>query len=98
MPVYFFHLRGKHILLEDCEGTDLPDLRAALKQILHARSELAAELDGGEDDLAFEVTASSRRLLLKVPVSMGRKGSSFAAQPQPETHDRLSPKPENQLH
>ena len=71
MTVYFFHLRNPDILLEDCEGTDLPSLHAALLRVLQAKNELAADLEGDVDGLAFEVTDSSGRLLLKVPVGKG---------------------------
>ena len=71
MTVYFFHLRNPDILLEDCEGTDLPSLHEALLRVLQAKNELAADLEGDVDGLAFEVTDSSGRLLLKVPVGKG---------------------------
>ena len=71
MTVYFFHLRSPDMLLEDAEGTDLPNLHAALLQVMHAKTELAADPEVSVDDLAFEVTDSSGRLLLKVPVGKG---------------------------
>jgi hypothetical protein len=81
MTVYFFHLRSHDMLLEDGEGTDLPSLHAALLQVLQTRNELAAEPEGSVDDLAFEVTDSSRRLLLKVPVSARRHSLPAASRP-----------------
>ena len=71
MTVYFFHLRNRDILLEDCEGTDLPSLHEALLRVLQAKNELAADLEGDVEGLAFEVTDRSGRLLLKVPVGKG---------------------------
>jgi hypothetical protein len=85
MTVYFFHLRNEDTLLEDGEGTDLPSLHAALLQVLQARSELAADTEGDVDGLAFEVTDSSGRLLLKVPVGKGRHYLPSALQPHCKT-------------
>ncbi len=86
MSVYFFHLRSHDVLLEDCEGTDLPSLHAALLQVLRARSELASEPEGVVHGLAFEVTDSSRRLLLKVPVSAGRHSLPVGSRPFMQTN------------
>ncbi len=66
MPRFFFHITNKDILLEDCEGADLPDLHAALGRVLHTFRELAAdppEVCG----LEFVIADSSGRTLLKVP-------------------------------
>jgi hypothetical protein len=68
MTVYFFHLRSQDMLLEDGEGTDLPSLHAALLRVLQARRELAADREGDMAGLAFEVTDSNGRVLLKVPM------------------------------
>jgi hypothetical protein len=74
VTTYFFHLRSQDMLLEDAEGTDLPSLHSALLQVLRARSELAAEPESDVDGLAFEVTDSSGRLLLKVPLGQSPYG------------------------
>jgi hypothetical protein len=73
MPRYFFHLRGEGLLLEDCEGKDLPSLYAAIAEVLHAKREVAVD-QAVAYGLAFEVTDSSGRVLLKVPLSE-RQGS-----------------------
>ena len=70
MPRFFFHITNKDILLEDCEGADLPDLHAALGRVLHTLRELASdpvEVCG----LEFVIADSSGRTLLKVPVPEG---------------------------
>ena len=56
MPVYFFHIRNNVSLLEDEEGTDLPDLEAAKSQALRsARDTLCQELRAGYLDLRFRI-------------------------------------------
>ncbi len=67
MPRYFFHLSNKDILLEDCEGRDLPDLRAALEEVLKVHGELGQDLSEAYG-LEFVVADSQGRTLLKVPV------------------------------
>lgn len=98
MTVYFFHLRNEDTLLEDGEGTDLPSLHAALLQVLQARSELAADSEGDVDGLSFEVTDSSGRLLLKVPVGKGHQHLPPALQPQCKPEAWRSPRVASQLH
>jgi hypothetical protein len=83
MTVYFFHLRSHDLLLEDGEGTDLPSLQAALLQVLQTQSELAAEPETDVGGLAFEITDSSRRLLLRVPVGADLQSRPSTLQPKP---------------
>jgi hypothetical protein len=67
VPRYFFHLRNEDLWLEDCEGTDLPDLPAALDRTQKANWNTIVPLDGVYG-LEFEITDSEGRTLLKVPV------------------------------
>jgi len=73
MPRYFFHLRNPDLWLEDCEGRDLPDLHAALKETQKANRSLPAALDGVHG-LEFEITDSQGFTRLRVPVQ--REGLS----------------------
>jgi hypothetical protein len=70
MPRFFFHITNKDILLEDCEGADLPDLYAALGRVLHTLQELASD-PAGVCGLEFVITDRSGRTLLRVPVPEG---------------------------
>jgi hypothetical protein len=92
MPRFFFHITNKDILLEDCEGADLPDLQAALGRVLHTFGELASdplEVCG----LEFVITDSSGRTLLKVPVPEGcRQRSEPLLSGEPGKEGSLSPK------
>ena len=74
MPRFFFHLRDHENLHEDTEGMDLPDLHAALNETLRSEQELVNEPLGVEG-LEFEITDSSGRTVLKVPVSGGQQSS-----------------------
>jgi hypothetical protein len=75
MPRYFFHLSNKDILLEDCEGRDLPDLRAALEEVLKVHQELGPDLSEAYG-LEFVVSDCQGRALLKVPFPETRQRSS----------------------
>ncbi len=72
MPQYFFHLRGDDLLMEDCEGMDLPNLHAALEEVARAKRELAAD-ETSARGLSFEVATCEGRVLLKVPVHEGQR-------------------------
>jgi hypothetical protein len=72
MPRYFFHLRGEDLLVEDLEGMDLPNLHAALAEVVRAKREIASD-GAGVDGLAFEVATREGRVLLKVPVDEGQR-------------------------
>lgn len=67
MPRFFFHLRGDDLLMEDREGMDLPNLHAALEEVIRARRELTDD-ETGVCGLSFEVATREGRTLLKVPV------------------------------
>ncbi len=67
MPRFFFHIANKDILLEDCEGVDLPDLHAALGRVLYTFQELASD-PSEVCGLEFTIADRSGRTLLKVPV------------------------------
>ncbi len=72
MPRYFFHLRGDDLLMEDMEGMDLPNLHAALQEVVRVKREVDA--DGtGVADLEFEVATREGRVLLRVPVEEGQR-------------------------
>ena len=75
MPRYFFHVRDQHYLHEDEEGMDLPDLQAALEEALRTDREWVVE-PAGFSGLEFEITDSSGRTMLKVPIQERRCRSS----------------------
>jgi hypothetical protein len=90
MPMFFFHLRDQADLHEDREGTDLPDLHAALDEVLRTNRELVGE-PIGISGLEFEVADRAGQTLLKVPV---RPGHNSAASHDLRTSDerwRTSP-------
>ena len=72
MPLYFFHIRDQHYLHEDQEGIELPDLQAVLQEALRTDRELSVE-PVGLYGLEFEITDSSGRTVLKVPIQKGRR-------------------------
>ncbi len=89
MPLFFFHLRDQDYLHEDEEGTDLQDLHAALEEALHANREFADE-QVGVYGLEFEITDSSGRTVLKVPIQERRRNPDLAAQPRADGEERRS--------
>ncbi len=71
MPRYHFHIRRKGELIEDEEGSDLPDFAAAEQEARESAREIAGEalrnglpLDGD----SIEVTDGDGRLLSTLPL------------------------------
>ena len=90
MPRFFFHLRDQHYLHEDCEGTDLPDVKAALDEALRADRKPAVE-SAGVYGLEFEITDSFGRTLLRVPVHERRRNPDLSPAPRAQEERRRSP-------
>jgi hypothetical protein len=87
MPLYFFHIRDRDDLHEDEEGVDLPDLQAVLEEALRADRELAVE-SAGLYGLEFEITDSSGRTVLKVPIQERRRNPDLPPAPGAEDQGR----------
>lgn len=69
MPMFFLHIRNGSGLIEDEEGSELPDPEAArLKAVRGARSIISAEALDGEIDLSgsIEVADQAGRVVLTV--------------------------------
>ena len=80
MPLFFFHFRDQGHFHEDRKGVDLPDLHAALEEVLRTTRELAGE-PIGSDGLEFEIADSSGCVVLKVPIKERRCNSSVLSRP-----------------
>ena len=86
MPRYYFHLHSQEgLLVEDHEGMDLPDLKAALEEALRVDRDLTLD-PAGLYGLEFEITDSTGKPLLKVPVQERRRSRSLP--PLPEADER----------
>ena len=71
MPRFFFHIRDGETLIEDPDGSDLPDLAAACEEAAEgARSLLAEKLKAGEvlDGQRFEITSAEGEVLAILPL------------------------------
>ena len=71
MPRYFFHQRTPRGLIEDPDGSDLPDLDAARDEALAAARDLWASAILGRSDRSedsFEIHDGHGRHLLTVPL------------------------------
>jgi hypothetical protein len=90
MPRYFFHVRDQHYLHEDEEGIELPDLQAVLEEALRTDRELAMER-AGLCGLEFEITDSSGRTVLKVPLQERRRNTDLLPAPEAGDQERRSP-------
>ncbi len=80
MPLFFFHFRDQGYLHEDRKGIDLPDLHAALEEVLRTTRELAGE-PIGSDGLEFEIADSSGCVVLRVPVKERQCSPSVLSRP-----------------
>lgn len=68
---FFFHLRNGSLLIEDPDGTELPDLEAAIIDAqVSARHLLADKLRAGAmlDGQRFEITDEAGRILAVLPL------------------------------
>ena len=72
MPRFFLHLKSGDALIEDIEGSELPNPEAARKQALWGAREMLADTIRGGDDLrveAFVIVDEQGRQLVSVPVT-----------------------------
>ena len=90
MPRYFFHIRDQRYLHEDCEGIDLPDLHAVLEEALRTDRELTIE-PAGLYGLEFEITDSSGKTVLKVPIQERRRNPDLPRTDGAEDQGRRAP-------
>ena len=69
MPRFFFHVRDRHLTIFDNEGSELPDLDAAMSEAaVAARSIVADSQQRGliEPDRWFEIVDEAGTVLAKV--------------------------------
>jgi len=70
MPRYLFHIRKDDVVIRDPDGSDLPDLEAALSEAANSARDLLAELlRHGEllDGQVFEISDEKGTVLERVP-------------------------------
>lgn len=71
MPRYYLHIREGDRLVEDPDGSDLPDIEAARAEALEgARNILAAKVKAGEliGGQRFEITNEVGTVLAVIPL------------------------------
>ncbi len=68
MGLYRFHIRDAFGLVEDQEGTELPDLYAALAEALRSTHEFLADASS-TPGMQFEIADDTGRVVLKVPIA-----------------------------
>jgi hypothetical protein len=70
MPRYYFHIRSSAGLIRDPDGTELPDLAAALAEAERSARDLLADLlKAGDvvDGQAFEISDAEGSVLARLP-------------------------------
>ncbi len=67
MGLYRFHVRDASGLVEDEEGTELPDLHAVLAEALRCTREVMAEAPAVAG-MEFVITDEAGRLVLTLPI------------------------------
>lgn len=68
-PMYYFHIRDGDKLEPDPDGTELPDIDAALAEALKVAQELASEIPAYDDATTIEIADGDGQALLSVPLS-----------------------------
>jgi hypothetical protein len=69
MPLYYLHIRNSDKLEIDPDGTELPDLDAAVVEALKVARELVGEVDDLGRDAVIEIADGSGETILTVPFS-----------------------------
>jgi hypothetical protein len=69
MPLYYLHIRNGDKLELDPDGTELPDIDAALAEALKVACELAAEIPEYDGSTLMEITDGDGQTALTVPFS-----------------------------
>jgi hypothetical protein len=69
MPLYYLHIRNGNKLEVDPDGTDLPDLDAALAEALKVARELVDEVVDLGRDAVIEIADGPGETILTVPFS-----------------------------
>ena len=69
MPLYYLHIRNGDKLEVDPDGTELPDLDAALAEAVKVARELVDEVHDLGRDAVIEVADGSGETILTVPFS-----------------------------
>ncbi|WP_262299450.1 DUF6894 family protein [Microvirga sesbaniae] len=68
-PLYYLHIRNVDKLEVDPDGTELPDLEAALAEAVKVARELLDEVHDLGPDAVIEVADGSGETILTVPFS-----------------------------
>jgi hypothetical protein len=79
MSLYRFHVRDASGLVEDNEGTELPDLYAALAEALRCTRELMGDTSVSAG-MQFEIADEAGRVVLMVPIHGTGEGSPHKEQ------------------
>jgi hypothetical protein len=69
MPMYYLHIRNGDQLERDPDGTELPDIDAALAEARKVARELAAEIPAYDGSTVIEIADEDGQALLTVPFS-----------------------------
>jgi hypothetical protein len=78
---YYFHVWEQSRVHKDIEGVELPDLRAAWKEVLRVDQELRSD-PAGISNMWLEVADSLNRTVLVAPVGETHEhGSGLKARP-----------------
>jgi hypothetical protein len=69
MPLYYLHIRHGNRLELDPEGTELPDLEAAVSEALRVARELASEVPDLSRETVIEIADGTGQTVRTVPFS-----------------------------
>jgi hypothetical protein len=69
MPLYYLHIRHGNRLELDPEGTELPDLEAAVSEALRVARELASEVPDLGRETVIEIADGTGQTIQTVPFS-----------------------------
>lgn len=67
MPLYYLHIRTGNKLEVDPDGTELPDLDAALAEAMKVARELVGEVADLGRDAVIEIADGSGETIIAVP-------------------------------
>ena len=68
MTLYYFDIHNTVAIIQDETGFEFPDLTYAYKEALRSAREFFVDGDQGQEDMRFQITDATGKVVLCVPI------------------------------